>query len=55
MHVLETPALVPPPEPAVTARTPSLVEITLPDGCCVRVDEQVDARALRRILGALRG
>ena len=30
------------------------VEITLPNGCTVRVDQYVDARALRRILAALR-
>ena len=32
-----------------------LVEIALPNGCTVRVDQHVDARALRRILAALRG
>jgi transposase len=32
-----------------------LVEITLPNGCSVRVDQHVDSRALRRILAALRG
>ena len=31
------------------------IEITLPNGCQLRVDHQVDARALRRIVGALRG
>jgi transposase len=31
------------------------VEITLPNGCRLRVDQRVDARALRRIVGALRG
>lgn len=36
-------------------RIAPLVEITLPNGCTVRVDQHVDARALRRILAALRG
>ena len=31
------------------------VEITLPNGFRLRVDQLVDARALRRIVGALRG
>jgi hypothetical protein len=31
-----------------------LIEITLPNGCQIRVDDRVDARALRRIVGALR-
>ena len=31
------------------------VEISLPGGSVIRVDQHVDARALRRILGALRG
>jgi len=31
------------------------VEITLPNGFRLRVDQRVDARALRRIVGALRG
>ncbi len=37
------------------ARPPSLIEIVLPDGTAVRVDAQVDPRALRRILATLRG
>jgi transposase len=39
----------PPPRPV------SLIEIVLPDGTAVRVDAQVDPRALRRVLAALRG
>ena len=35
-------------------RVERLVEITLPNGCSVRVDQHVDSRALRRILSALR-
>jgi len=54
-----------PPEPpeagtreasaAVAPRMSGLIEITLPNGCQIRVDHRVDARALRRIVGALRG
>ncbi len=32
-----------------------LIEIVLPGGATVRVDAQVDERALRRVLGVLRG
>jgi transposase len=35
-------------------RTEGLIEIVLPGGASVRVDAQVDGRALRRVLGALR-
>jgi transposase len=43
-----------------TATTPlprleGLIEIVLPDGVTLRVDAQVDGRALRRVLGALEG
>ena len=38
----------------VTAK-PLLVEIVLPNGTTVRVDAQIDPRALRRVLAALRG
>jgi hypothetical protein len=31
------------------------IEITLVNGCRLRVDQQIDARALRRIVGVLRG
>jgi len=34
---------------------PGLIEIALPGGVAVRVDAQVDDRALRRVLAALRG
>jgi transposase len=40
--------------PVATERVQRLVEITLPNGCSVRVDQHVDSRALRRILAALR-
>ena len=40
--------------PVMTAsRGKGLIEIMLPDGICVRVDAQVDDRALRCVLGAL--
>jgi transposase len=49
---LATPSSDPPlqsePRPA------SLIEIVLPDGTAVRVDAQIDPRALRRLLAALR-
>jgi transposase len=50
-----------PPEPAALATTTTstrpdgLIEIVLPDGVMLRVDAQVDGRALRRVLGALEG
>jgi transposase len=31
------------------------IDITLPNGCRLRVDQQIDVRALRRIVGVLRG
>lgn len=42
-------------EPVSTAalRPEGLIEIVLPGGVSVRVDAQVDARALRRVLGVL--
>ena len=46
---------VPPPVPAAALRPEGLIEIVLPGGMSVRVDAQVDARALRRVLGALEG
>jgi len=44
-------------EPAVggSAGPASLIEIVLPDGTAVRVDAQIDPRALRRVLATLRG
>jgi len=36
-------------------RAEGLIEIVLPSGASVRVDAQVDVRALRRVLGALSG
>jgi transposase len=40
--------------PVATKQVQRLVEITLPNGCSVRVDQHVDSGALRRILAALR-
>jgi hypothetical protein len=37
------------------AQPASLIEIILPSGTTLRVEAQVDPRALRRILAALRG
>jgi transposase len=45
-------ATVPLPAPP---RAEGLIEIVLPGGASVRVDAQVDVRALRRVLGALSG
>ena len=45
----------PEPPPPASPRTEGLIEIMLPGGVSLRVDGQVDARALRRVLGALEG
>jgi transposase len=34
---------------------PGVIEITLPNGCRLRIDQHVEVRALRRIVGALGG
>jgi transposase len=49
------PAMSPAPTAAAPAlsRTEGLIEIVLPGDVLVRVDAQVDGRALRRVLGAL--
>jgi transposase len=41
--------------PDVPARPPGLIEIALSDGTMVRVDAEIDPRALRRVLTVLRG
>jgi transposase len=41
--------------PALPARTGGIIEIMLPSGVSLRVDAEVDGRALRRVLGALEG
>ena len=43
------------PVVAAPAQRSGLIEIVLPGGPTVRVDAQVDDRALRRVLAALRG
>lgn len=43
-----------PEELAAPAASDSRIEITLPDGTCLRVGPDVDATALRRVLSALR-
>jgi 2-methylaconitate cis-trans-isomerase PrpF len=52
-HRSNAPGLAAQVEPA--ARSPGLIEITLPDGTTVRVDAQTDPRVLRRVLAAVRG
>jgi transposase len=46
------PAASPAEQPS---RASGLIEIVLPGGVTLRVDDRVDARALRRVLGALNG
>jgi hypothetical protein len=41
--------------PTSLPRLEGLIEIVLSDGVTLRVDAQVDGRALRRVLGALAG
>lgn len=43
------------PDTVASAKPSGLIEIVLPDGATVRVDAQVDDRALRRVLAALHG
>jgi transposase len=40
---------------AETPRRADMIEIILANGCQLRFDQHIDARALRRILGVLRG
>ena len=47
------PELPPCPSPLMAPRPEGLIEVMLPGGVSVRVDASVDARALRRVLGAL--
>ncbi len=47
--------LTPCPLPVASPRPEGLIEVMLPGGVSVRVDASVDARALRRVLGALEG
>ena len=43
----------PMPGSALPPRVDGLIEVVLPGGVLIRVDADVDARALRRVLGAL--
>lgn len=49
------PVLTAPAAPVPPDRPCGLIEILLPGGVSLRVDAQVDGRALRRVLGALEG
>lgn len=49
---LEAP--IPPPHSTPPPRSEGLIEIILPDGVSLRVDAQVNTKALRRVLEALR-
>jgi transposase len=48
-------APIPSPHSTVPPRPEGLIEIILPDGVSLRVDALVNAKALRRVLDALRG
>jgi transposase len=48
----EAPTKAPPVSGSAPARR-GPIEIALPNGCCVRVDREVDAGALRHVLRAL--
>ena len=43
------------PAPAAPVRAGGMIEIMLPNGVSLRVDAEVDGRAFRRVLDALRG
>jgi transposase len=45
----------PPPLLENPSRAPSRIEVVLPDGTVLRLDEDVGADALRRVLSVLRG
>ena len=48
-------APTPPPQCTLSTRSDGMIEIVLPDGVSLRVDAQVNVKALRRVLDALRG
>ena len=59
---VEMTTALPPPEAPISpphctppTRSEGLIEIILPDGVSLRVDAQVNVKALRRVLDALRG
>jgi len=43
------------PSPSAPACAGGMIEIMLPNGVSLRVDAEVDGRAFRRVLDALRG
>jgi len=51
--VSETQQAVPPPRQGVRSDA-RRIEIVLPDGTCVRVDEEIGAASLRRVMMAVR-
>ncbi len=48
-------ASMPAPHCTLSPRSEGLIEIILPEGVSLRVDAQVNAKALRRVLDVLRG
>ena len=50
----EPPMALAPPGPSKVTADPSRIEITLPDGTCVRVGSDVGLAALRRVMAAVR-
>ncbi len=56
MRVMADPLVAAPPAPAqaATAAEAARVEITLPDGTCVRVGADVGLATLRRVIAAVR-
>jgi hypothetical protein len=53
--VAEEASMPPPPPLENSLRTPSRIEVVLPDGTVLRLDEDVGADALRRVIAVLRG
>jgi transposase len=46
---------MPAPAAAIPARSPARIEVVLPDGTVLRLDDDVTADTLRRVLAVLRG
>jgi transposase len=55
VDLMDEPRRLTGPVIASSAGSSGLIEMILPGGISVRVDAQVDERALRRVLAALRG
>ncbi len=53
--VAEDAPMPPASAPEIPSRAPSRIEVVLPDGTVLRLDEDVGADALRRVLAVLRG